>query len=258
MVSELVSEPLPISVVMITNNEERNVRDALESVSSAREIVVIDSMSTDNTVEICSNYTDKVFVRKWHGYARQKQMAVDLAAGPWVFVLDADERFTPKLAKEIGEMIANPTCNGYYVARKNFFLGKWIRHGAWWPDHTLRLFRKDSGHFEEREVHEKIVVKGKTGYLANPIEHHTYRTLSEFIIKMDNYSALSAREMAGNHKTTNVYCLTVKPIAAFLKMYFMRLGFLDGIRGFALAILYSVYTFLKYLKLWEMEKVDGN
>jgi len=241
----------PVSVAIITKDEEQNIEDALKSVADAREIVVVDAFSGDRTVEICRKYTGKVFQQEWKGFARQKQTAVDHAAGPWVLVLDADERVTPDLRAEILETISGTDCDGFYIPRENYFIGKRIKHGGWWPDYTLRLFRKDRGHFEIREVHEKIVVEGKTGHLKNPLKHLTYRSISEFIRRNDGYSSLAARELMKDSGKAGIFSLTVKPLSTFLKMYLLRLGFLDGRYGLILAVLYSYYTFLKYAKTRE-------
>lgn len=147
---------IPVSVVIVTHNEERNIEDALKSAAAFQEIVVVDSFSSDRTVEICKKYTDKVFQHEWQGFARQKQMAVDHAFCEWVFILDADERITPALQQEIAQVAAHDSTHGFdgfLVPRKNYFLGRWIRHSGWWPDHTLRLFRKSAGRFEGRAVH---------------------------------------------------------------------------------------------------------
>ena len=133
---------IPVSIVIVTKNEEANIEAALDSVKDAAEIVVIDSFSSDRTVEICRKYTDKVFQKEWEGYAKQKQSAVDLAEGPWVFMLDADERFTPELKAEVINAVEEDSHNGFYAPEKNFFMDRWIRHGGWWPDYTLRLFKK--------------------------------------------------------------------------------------------------------------------
>ncbi|MBI5407894.1 MAG: glycosyltransferase family 2 protein [Nitrospirae bacterium] len=241
----------PVSVVIITKDEDQNIEDALKSVSDAQEIIVVDAFSADKTVEICRKYTDKVYQLEWQGFARQKQTAVDYAKGQWVLVLDADERVTPELKSEIVQAISNTDSSGFYIPRENYFIGKWIKHGGWWPDHTLRLFRKDKGRFEIREVHEKVVVDGKTSHLKNPLKHFTYRSMSDFIARAENYSTLAARELKKKGRCAGVFSLTVKPLATFLKMYFLRLGFLDGTRGLILAVLYGYYTFLKYAKTWE-------
>jgi glycosyltransferase involved in cell wall biosynthesis len=241
----------PISVVIVTKNEEINIEDALKSVADAKEIVIVDSFSTDKTIELCKKYTGKVYQHEWQGFARQKQMAVDYSEGPWVLILDADERVTPELKAEIIGTISNTNSNGFYMPRENYFIGKWIKHSGWWPDNTLRLFKKDKGRLEPREVHEKVVVQGSTGYLKNPIKHYTYRSVSDFVERMERYSTLAAKEIRKNSGNAGLFSIAIKPLATFIKMYFLRRGFLDGTRGLILALLYSYYTLLKYVKVWE-------
>ncbi len=252
-----MTTPIPVSVVIITHNEERNIGDALESVKEFSDVVVVDSFSTDGTVGICGEYGARVYQHPWQGFARQKQLAVDYAKEPWVLILDADERVTPGLREEISRTIGRASKNGYSVPRRNYFLGRWIRHSGWWPDHTLRLFRKGLGRLEEREVHERVVVQGETGYLKEPLEHHTYRTLSEYLQKMERYSGLAAREITGRNGRSGpvVGKIVFSPPFTFLKMYILRQGFRDGMRGFLLAVLYGFYTFLKYAKVWEERTV---
>lgn len=245
---------IPLSVAIITKNEEKNIEYALESVKDAAEIIVLDSFSTDKTPEICRKYTDKIFQKEWQGYAKQKQSAVDLATNKWVLILDADERLTPELKAEIMHAIEQDKFDGFYLPRKNFFMGKWIKHSGWWPDYILRVFKKDLGRIEEREVHEKISLNGSASYLKNPLEHYTYNSISEFIKKMDNYSCLSAKEMKKKEASVGIFDLMVKPFATFIKMFFIRLGLMDGLHGLILAVFYSYYTFLKYAKTWEMSK----
>ena len=246
---------IPVSVVIVTKNEEKNIREAIESIKKASEIVIVDAFSTDKTLDICRQYTDKIYQSQWVGYAKQKQKAVELTECPWVFILDSDERFTDSLSREIEEVVKkNNIYSGYYVPRKNFFLGKWIRHGGWWPDYTLRLFLKDKAKIEDRKVHEKVVVKGKIGYLKNHLEHYTYRSISDFIKKMNIYSTLSAEELIEKGANPGKITLVVNPLFTFFKMFFLRVGFMDGIHGLILATLYSHYTFLKYSKVWEKNK----
>lgn len=250
---------IPVSVVTVAKDEERNISDALESVKDFEDIVVVDAFSTDSTVEICKRYHVRIFQQEWQGYARQKQRAIDYANKQWVLLLDADERVSPELKQEISVIVSNQNPNhGFYIPRKNFFLGKWIKHSGWWPDYTIRLFRKDSAYIEEREVHEKVVVKGQTGYLKNPLEHYTYRSISEYIKKMDNYSTLAAREILSKNPQPSMTSLflrmTIRPIFTFFRIFILKQGFRDGIHGFILAMLYSFYTFLKYLKAWEMRQ----
>ncbi len=243
---------IPASVVIVTKDEGKNIEGALDSARDAAEIIVIDSFSADGTVDICKKYTDKVYQKEWQGYARQKQMAVDIAAGPWVITLDADERLTPELRSEITKAINENKHNGFYIPRKNFFIRRWIKHSGWWPDYTLRLFKKDAGYFEDREVHEKVVVKGGVSYLNNPIEHYTYDSISDFIKRNDTYSTLAAKELKKNGVVPNSFNLIARPMLTFIRMFFFRLGFMDGMHGLILAVLYSYYTFLKYAKTWEM------
>lgn len=248
---------IPASVVIATKNEERNIEDALRSVNSFAEIIVIDDFSTDSTLSIARKYTDKIFQIRWQGFAKQKQSGIDRASMPWVLVLDADERVTDALHAEISAVIENPACSAYYIPRKNFFLGRWIRHSGWWPDYTLRLFKKDAARMEQREVHEKITADGKTACCRNPMEHYTYRSISEYIKKMDTYSTLAAKELHQEGKSFRLYKLIIKPPATFLRMFVLQQGCRDGFHGLMLAMLYSFYTFLKYLKLWEMEEAQA-
>jgi glycosyltransferase involved in cell wall biosynthesis len=245
---------IPVSIVIVTKDEEANIEAALDSVRDAAEIVVIDSFSSDRTVEICRKYTDKVLQKEWTGYARQKQAAVDLAAGPWVFILDADERFTPELKAEVINAIKENSHDGFYVPRKNFFMGRWIRHGGWQPDYTLRLFRKSAGKVESREVHEKVIVNGSVSYLKNPLVHYTYNSVSDYLKRMDIYSELAAKELKKTGVAPNMLDFLIRPLITFIKMFFFRFGFLDGRYGLVLALLYSYYTFLKYAKTWEMKQ----
>lgn len=246
---------IPVSVVIVTKDEEKNIGDALESVKDFEDIVIVDSFSEDRTVEVCRKYTDRVFQHEWQGYAKQKQIAVDYAEKSWVLILDADERVATELKKEISEAIKSNNYAGYYIPRKNFFLGKWIKHSGWWPDYTLRLFRKDVSYVEQREVHEKVIVKGDVDYLKNPLEHYTYWTISDYIKKMENYSTLSAKEIMLKNPEISyaalAFKMTISPVFTFVKMFFIKQGFRDGMHGFILGVFYSFYTFLKYAKALE-------
>lgn len=245
---------IPVSVAIITKNEERNIRDALESVREFEEIVVVDALSDDKTLDICKEYTDKIYSLPWQGFARQKQFAVDRTNLQWVLVLDADERVTEELKEEIRKRLTEEYFDGYFIPRKNFFLGKWIKHSGWWPDYTLRLFRKDRGRFEDREVHEKVVVVGQVGYFKSPLIHYSYESLSDLYRKIELYSNLSAAEIISKDKYSKakvVLKMVFSPVFTFLKMFLIRRGFLDGVRGLILASVYSFYTFLKYAKVWE-------
>ena len=242
---------IPVSVAIVTKNESRNIKDSLESVKDFDDIVVVDAFSSDNTREICRKYTERVYEHEWQGYAAQKQTAIDYANNDWVLILDADERVTPELRQEIMKKVKENSLSGFYIPRKNFFLGKWIRHSGWWPDHTLRLFKKDVSKMEQRAVHEKVNVNGAVGHIRAPFEHYTYRTISEYIGKMDNYASLSAEELGNRGFISAFISMLFSPVVVFLKMYLLRQGFRDGIHGLVLAVLYSFYTFLKYAKVLE-------
>lgn len=242
---------IPISVAIITRNEERNIKEALESVRDFDDIIVVDAFSDDRTVEICREYTTRVYRHEWVGFSRQKQRAVDYAKNEWVLILDADERVTPGLKVEMMREISASLHAGFYIPRKNFFLGRWIKYSGWWPDYTLRLFRKEASYVEPREVHEKVIVNGTTSYLRSPMLHYTYRSISDYMKKMETYSTLSAEEIRQRNGLLSGLKLLTNPLLVFMKMYFLRQGFRDGAHGFILAVLYAVQTFLKYAKVIE-------
>ncbi len=244
-----------LSIVLITLNEEQNIVPCLESAQWADEIVVLDSGSTDRTVELARRYTDRVLQVAWEGFGRTKNRAVAAATHPWVFVLDADERLTPALRQEIEEVLrADGPYDGYRVARRNFFCGRFIRHLGWYPDYSIRLFRKDKGRFQERQVHERVEIQGRVGTLQHPMLHYTYASLSDFLQRLDRYSSLAAQELVKQGKRPIWGELIWRPLLTFLKLYLLQRGFLDGRDGYTLAYLYSVYTFAKYAKARELRQ----
>lgn len=239
-----------ISVAIITKNEEKNIRRTLESLTWADEIIVVDANSADRTPEICREYTEMVYSREWPGFAEQKEKAVSLATGEWVLVLDADEVVTEHLRDEIREVVScEPPVNGYYIPRKNYFGDRWVRFAGWWPDYTLRLFRRGTGSFLKRQVHESITVHGATGRLRSPLEHYTYKNINDYLRRMKIYSNLAAKELNKEGRTAHISDLIIRPAATFLKMFFLQLGFLHGLFGLRLSYLYSMYTYNKYAKL---------
>lgn len=242
-----------ISVAIITHNEERNIRDCLESVKWADEIVVVDNGSIDGTLKICQEYGARVYQEGWKGYSAQKNSAIEKAANEWVLSLDADERISPELRQEIEKALQKePPVDGYWVARKNYFLGRWIRYCGWYPDRNLRLFRKSRGRFRERSVHERVEVQGKTAALNHPLVHETYRSLSDFVIRSDRYSTRAAGEMRRQGRKYHWGDVFFRPPFTFLQMYLLRAGFMEGYWGFLLSVFYSYYTFVKYAKLKEL------
>lgn len=247
-----------LSIVIITRNEEDNIVPCLESARWAAEIVVLDSGSTDRTVELARQFTEQVYTVAWEGFGRTKNRAVGAATGPWVFVLDADERITPALRREIeGIVQADGPLDGYRVPRRNFFCGRFIKHLGWYPDYSIRLFRKDKGRFVEREVHESVQVQGRVGTLANPMLHYTYDSLSDFLQRLDRYSTLAARELVKQGKKPRWGELVWRPLLTFVKLYLLQRGFLAGSDGYILACLYSTYTLMKYAKARELRQSPG-
>ena len=242
------------SVVIITLNEEAKIKDCLESVAWADEIVVVDSFSKDNTVEIARNYTDEIYQREFAGFGEQKNFALSKARGDWILSIDADERVTSELQEEIKRTLANPRACGYYMPRKSYFSNKWIKHCGWWPDYLLRLFRKDCGRFSDRLVHEALEVEGPTGRLNNPLEHHPYSSVSDLIRKGDEYSTFGAQVMVAEGKRCSCYSALTHSAFAFLKTYFLRMGILDGWRGLAIAFSNAAGAFYKYMKCVEMKE----
>ena len=247
-----------VSVTIITLNEETNIRACLESVKWADEILVSDSGSSDRTVEICREYGAKVFSDGWYGFGRQKNLIAGRAANDWILNVDADERVAPELKKEIEEALNNGDCEGYNIPRKNFFGDKWIRHCGWYPDYNLRLYRKDKGRFNERNVHEAVQIDGKISFLNAPLEHYTYRDISDYLKRMDRYSTLAAEEMFKQGRSAGYFNIVFRPLATFLKMFFLQKGFMEGYIGLILSCLYASYTMSKYAKLWEMSKKTAN
>ncbi len=241
-----------ISATIITKNEEQNIGRCLESVAWCDEIIVVDQFSNDKTADIVRQTGAQVYQESWKGYAAQKNSAIAKAAGDWIFSIDADERVPPALKREIKKILAdnNSEYNGFYIARKNFFTGKWIRHSGWFPDYNLRLFRRNKGKFPERTVHEHIVLEGKASYLVNALEHKTYRSVADFLARLDTYSGLAADEIRNKPRWTRYHNLTLRPFFTFFSMYILQKGILDGQRGFFLAVSYAYYTFLKYYRYY--------
>lgn len=242
-----------LSVVIITHNEKDNIAEALESAAWADEVVVVDSFSTDGTAEICGRYTGSVYQEDWRGFAGQKQRAVELAKNDWVFVLDADERFTEALRAEVRTLMERqPERPGYMVPRRNHFMGRRIRYGGWYPDYSVRLFDRTRGRFGDRPVHEAVLLDGAAGVLKNPMLHYTYNGVSDYLGRMERYSTLAAEEMRASGRKAGALDLTLRPMFTFFRMYVVKQGMRDGFYGLMLAGLYSYYTFAKYAKLWEM------
>ena len=269
---------MTLSVVIITHNEEANLPRTLESVKplvadGKSEIIVVDSGSTDRTVEIARSYGAKVFIEDWKGYAAQKNSAIEKASGTWILSLDGDESLDTDLVEELrghspnvrpyawcltmrgsaeaAKALDKPS--GFWVRRKNFFLGRWIRHGGFWPDPKLRLFRRGAARFEDRLVHEDAQLEGTAGRLSGALIHYSYPTLSDYIDHMNRYSSLGAEmAVAEGYRGFSVINIVLRPLATFIYNYFFRLGFLDGREGLLLHLYHAVYVSWKYAKAWEL------
>lgn len=244
-----------ISVCVISFNEERNIEECLKSVSWADEIILVDSYSTDRTVELAKQYTSKIFLAEWKGYSEAKNYALEKTSNDWIFSLDADERVTPELRDEIIAVIndRNKEYTGYKVARRAYFLGKWIKHCGWYPGYVVRLFRKGAGTFGKSRVHEKLNLVGEIGTLQHDLLHFTDNDLSHYFNKFNKYTSLAADDLAAKGTPFRVWHLFIKPFYTFFKMFILRRGFLDGLHGFVLSVLSSAYVFTKYAKLWEIK-----
>jgi glycosyltransferase involved in cell wall biosynthesis len=244
-----------ITVTIITLNEEANIRACLESVAKwADEIIVSDSGSTDRTVEICRFFGAEVFTDEWLGFGAQKNLCQSRARNEWIFNIDADERAGPGLGEEIGRALDKGKAVGYYVPRKNYFGKRWVRRCGWYPDYNLRLYRKDAGRFNERAVHEAVVVDGPTEKLSTPLIHRTYSGVDDYLRRMERYSRLAAEEMMKEGRRTGPGDMILRPGFTFLKMFVLRGGLLEGKTGLVLSGLYAYYTYEKYRKLRAMRR----
>ena len=282
-----------LSVVIITVNEEANISRTLASVKplvadGKGEIIVVDSGSTDRTVEIAKSFGAKVFVEEWKGYAAQKNSAIDKAKGDWILSLDADEELSSNLAAEITAALNDQSLRennqgvadcatdrlqailqvqrdagiplsgftfGYWLRRNNFFLGRSIKHGGFWPDPKMRLFRRGAGRFEDRSVHEDVRLEGPQGTLDHALIHHSYPTLSDYIDHMNRYSSLGAEMVAAKGRVRFSFVnIVLRPMFSFTYNYFFRLGFLDGREGLLLHLYHGVYVSWKYAKASELSR----
>jgi glycosyltransferase involved in cell wall biosynthesis len=239
-----------LSVVIITKNEASNMRACLESVAWADEIIVLDSGSEDGTIAICKEYTNKVFVNTdWKGFGYQKNLALQQASKDWVLSLDADERITPALRIEIEKVINDTGGLAFAIPRQAYFLGYAMRHGGWWPDYVVRLFRRDSGAFSEDIVHERVLVNEAVQKLATPLLHYSYTDLDQLMAKMNQYSSAGADKAHRHGKNSGLLKAIAKAHWTFFRAYFLRLGLLDGQAGFIAAFSKAEETYYRYLKL---------
>jgi glycosyltransferase involved in cell wall biosynthesis len=255
--------PPLLSVAIITKNEEANLPRTLASVQFADEIVVLDSASTDRTVEIANGFNAIVYDEAWQGFAGSKNSAIAKCTGTWILSLDADEELTPELQHQIKTLLpTNPPTDAYYIKRRNLFLGRWIKHGGFYPDPKLRLFRRTAANFavtpqfSDRPVHETIAFDGESSTLDYDLIHHAYPTLETYIEHMDRYSTLGCALLVDAGKVSRswpafVCHVFVVPQITFVWNYIFRLGFLDGREGLLLHLYHATYTSWKYAKAWQ-------
>ncbi|RKZ31363.1 glycosyltransferase family 2 protein [bacterium] len=248
-----------ISVLIIAYNESENIVGAIESVRFAEEIVVVDNCSNDNTVEIAEQNGAIVFRTDDNlGYSQAKKFGLEKCNYSWVLWLDADERASLELAEEISNIIKNGEVDssiaGFYIHRKSFFVRKWMKHCGWGNEKVLRLFRKNCAQISDDLVHESIIIAGQTRTLSNPILHYTAPDFITFFQKQMKYASLSAQQMISQNKSIGLGKIFFNPLATFFKIYFVKLGFLDGLEGFFLSVIQSTYVFAKYVQAYYIKK----
>lgn len=245
-----------ITAIIPCKNEAHNIEAVLTSVAWCDEIMVVDSFSTDNTVELAKRFTSRILRHEYVNSANQKNWAIPQATHEWILLVDADERVSPELKAEIQTILSlekNDT-DAYWIGRKNFFLGKEIKYSGWQRDKVIRLFKRDTCRYEEKHVHAEIVTNGKTDKLKNKLLHYTYKDIFHYLEKWDRYSTWSAEDAAKKIKNPNLFHFIIKPAFRFFKHYFIDLGFLDGYPGFIICSLAAKGVFMRYVKLYGMRK----
>lgn len=246
-----------ITAIIPTLNEEIHIKDAIKSVNFADEIIIIDSFSSDNTLAIAKEYNVKIIKRKFDDFSSQKNFAIRHAKNDWIYILDADERVTEKLANEIKATVnSNVNCVGYYVNRVFYFKNRPIYFGGWRKKKVIRLFLKSYCMYDGKMVHEKVKANGKVGKLENKVLHYSYRDLEQFKKKLKKYAKLQAKELQNKDNKVTFFHILLKPTIRFVIHYFIRFGFLDGFRGFQLAYLMGYSVHLRYIYLKDLRKRD--
>jgi len=248
--------PYKISVYIPVLNEEARIRDALESVTWVDEILVIDTGCTDKTEEIAREYTDSIKYVAFDGFGNLRNQSVMLCSNAWIFSLDADERCTASLKDEIQRVVSSSeTSDAYFIPRRNYFMGRWIKHSGWYPDYCQpKLFRKGALTYHDDMVHEGFDIHGKVGYLKSDVLHYSFANLSQLITKMDKYSTLGMEKMVHQKKQRSMPSAVLHAITTFFRIYILKLGFLDGWPGFVIALNSSEGTFYRYAKLVEYHR----
>jgi glycosyltransferase involved in cell wall biosynthesis len=247
-----------ITAYTMTYNEAHQVRDVLETIRWADEIIVVDSFSTDGTVEIARGCGARVITEKFCGFGRLRNAALDAASHDWILSIDADERCTPELTAEVRQEASSPRFDAYLVPRKNIFWGRWIRHCGWYPDYRQpQFFNRTRMRYRDDLVHEWYELRGTLGRLTAHVLQYPWPTIEVATAKLQRYSTLMAQRYATGQKRATLGKMMGSPLAMFFKMFVLQRGFLDGLPGLVVAMLYSYYTFLKYAKLRELQQQTG-
>lgn len=248
-----------VSTVIITKDEEANIKKCLNSVRWADEIIVVDTGSTDRTLQIAADSGARVYEIDWQGFGPSKRFGVSKASGEWILSVDADEEVTGALAAEIMKIISTDDgCSGYLIPRRTNFLGCWISHSRWYPDRVLRLFRKNKGDYSASLVHERVIIDGPVSRLKNPILHNSYPDIETCMRKFAHYSSLGAEELYKKGKKYRFSAMIFKPLAAICRHYITGAGFLDGVEGFLIASYTAFGVIAKYSRLRSLEKAGKN
>jgi len=252
---------LALSVVLITQNAAAQLPDCLASVAFADEVVVVDSGSSDGTAEVAARYGARVVAKEWLGFGRQKQFAVEQAAHDWVLCVDADERVSPELAASIVRALGDPRQPAQFsvfrMARRNRFLGRWLRHGEGYPDWSPRLFDRRQARWSDDAVHEKVLYAVSPGTLEGDLLHESAENLARYLDKQNRYSTLAAQELHQRGRSAGLAELLLSPLVRFVKFYFLRLGCLDGLPGLVHIAIGCMNSFTKYAKLIELNRAQG-
>ncbi len=260
MTTATENAPVFLSVILITKNESMNIKACLDSVHFADEIIVVDNGSTDGTIELARAAGANVIVTDdWPGFGPQKSRALAAANGQWILSIDADERITPELEKEILRTIHQAdAADAYDISRRSWYCGRFIKHSGWTPDYVTRLFKRNMAHFTDHLVHERLIADGSNGKLKSVMLHYSYRDFSQVLQKVDNYSTLNAKQSYAKGKRAGIGTALLHGFWAFFRTYFIRRGIFDGAHGIALAISNAETSYYRYLKLWLLEQEQGS
>ena len=257
-----MEQKIKLSSILIAKNEEKNISQCIESQLNCVDeiIILVDNKTHDNTFEIAKSFQNlKCELVDWMGFAKTKQKALSKTSNDWVLWIDADEVITKELSKELIEFKnSEPKYSAYSIPRIANFLGRWIKHSGWYPGRVTRLFNKNFASFSDNHVHEELIINGNVGELKSDILHYTDPSIKHYFNKFNSYTSLAAEELRINKKHFKITDILLRPFFIFIKMYFIKLGFLDGLQGFILAVFSSAYVFTKYCKFWELNNNKNN